>query len=140
MKKQKTTIDRVKFCRQATAPLRRDDIMDILVQAGERYHKIRVDLELLSGEHAAIVSHIKSYEDWEYFIDCFSPDGCMCCFDRFNSVQVFKDGDKEIVTLMWQPNHDRHDKNNVVFGNCTFDDIVNIEKIISDRKNHYKNL
>lgn len=111
-------------------------IRRVLELAGDRYRRIRVDLELLSGEHSAIVKHIKSYDNWEYFIEHFADDGCVCCFDMFNAVCVFKDGDMETVSLYYMPNHDRNDKNNVYFGTCGFDDVLNIEEII--RKNMEK--
>jgi hypothetical protein len=130
--------DRVEFFRQENRPIRQDDIKSLLDSAGSRYAKIRADEELLSGEYGAIVKHIKSFDDWEYFIDTFvSYAEQFCCSGMFNAVQVYKSGDTEIVTLMWQPNHDRHDKNTVVFGNCSFDDILNIEEIIRKRKEYY---
>lgn len=57
--------------------------------------------------------------------------------DMCNSVIVYKHDNAELVSLYFMPNYDRHDKNNIYFGNCTFDDIMNIEKIIENRKAYY---
>lgn len=129
--------DRVKFYRQEAEPRRCDHIRDVLESAGNRYHKIRAGIEVLGGECAAIVKHIKSFPDWEYFIDNFAEEGVLCAFGMFNSVIVYKHDNAEQVSLYFMPNYDRHDKNNIYFGNCTFDDIMSIEKIIENRKAYY---
>ena len=59
--------------------------------------------------------------------------------DNSDSVVVYKHDDIELVSLFFMPNHDRHDQNNIYFGNCTFDDILNIEEIIRKRKEYYAN-
>lgn len=129
--------DRVTFCRQETRPMRWDDIRGVLEKAGKRYRRVRVELELLSGEEGVIVRHIKSYPDWEYFVENFTESSTVCAFNQFNSVIVYKNEDNELVWLCFMPNHDKNDKNNIKFGCCTFDDILNIEEIIEKRKSYY---
>lgn len=132
-------MDRVLFYRQEAEPRRCENIKEVLQNAGNRYHKIRVDIEVLIGENATIVKHIKSFPDWEYFIDNFTKEGTTYAFGMFNSVIVYKTDDTKMVSLFYMPSYDRHDKNNIYFGNCTFDDIMNIEEIIRKRKEYYAN-
>lgn len=130
-------MDRVTLCRQETRPMRWDDIRSVLEKAGKRYRRVRIELELLSGEESVIVRHIKSYPDWEYFVENFTENPTVCAFNQFNSVIVYKNEDTELVLMCFMPNHNRNDKNNIEFGRCTFDDILNIEEIIEKRKSYY---
>ncbi len=130
-------MDRVLFYRQEAEPRRCECIKEVLESAGKRYCKIRADIEVLESEHAAIVKHIKSFPDWEYFIDNFAKEESPYAFGLFNSVQVYKTDDAEMVSLFYMPSYNRHDQNNIYFGNCTFDDILNIEEIIRKRKEYY---
>lgn len=130
-------MDRVTLCRQETRPMRWDDIRSVLEKAGKRYRRVRIELELLSGEESVIVRHIKSYPDWEYFVENFTESPTVCAFNQFNSVIVYKNEDTELVLMCFMPNYNRNDKNNIEFGRCTFDDILNIEEIIEKRKSYY---
>lgn len=124
--------DRVQFQKENFSSY--PEISNILKQCAERYLKIRVDLELLDSERYTIMEHIKSYPDWEYFIDNFMSNDSHLPISKFNAVRVYPDK----VELKYEPIHYRFDGNNCTYGVCTFDDILNIEKIIEDRKEYYK--
>lgn len=132
--------DRVKMYRSESTPYRLNGIRNVLENAGKRYVKIRADLEVLGSERIAIVGHIKSYPDWEYFVDNFTEDEHICASGLFNYVKVIKNDNSENVLMYFTPNYDIHDKNNIYFGQCTFDDILNIEEIIEKRKLFYKDV
>ena len=63
--------DPIKFQRQEQECTRCTYIESVLKSASNRYLKIRADQEVLTGEYALIVKHIKSYPDYEYFLDAF---------------------------------------------------------------------
>lgn len=138
--------DIVKFQRQCLAPLRDEKISETLERAAERYMKIRADIILLEAEKEAIVSHIRSFEDWEYFLDAFSdiyqPD---VPYEKFNSVSVYSVRDeggygKDIVCLEYDERGCGATKSAkcVTFGCCTFKDLLDIESIITERKRYYE--
>lgn len=138
--------DIVKFQRQCLAPLRDEKIGETLERAAERYMKIRADIVLLEAEKQAIVSHIRSFEDWEYFIDAFSdiyrPD---VPYEKFNSVSVYSVKDdggcgKDMVCLEYDERGCGATKSAkcVTFGCCTFKDLLDIESIIAERKRYYE--
>lgn len=125
--------DIVKLMRQEETPCRLPDISGVMKSCSDRYRKIRADLEILDSECHCIVQHIKSYPDWEYFIDAFrdyNDKKHPVLYSKFNSVRIV--GNK--VSLLYEPLHCRWDNNNYEFGTCTMDDIMNIESIIRDRK------
>ncbi len=129
-------IDRVKYERTEFANSKVENISEVMQDAADRYMKIRADQELIESDCGAIVSHIKSYPDWEYFIDAFLDDknALHLPFSMFNDVMVYPNK----VILKYSPLHYRFDANNHTYGSCTFDDIMNIEKIIEERKEYYK--
>lgn len=138
--------DIVKFQRQCLAPLRDEKIGETLERAAERYMKIRADIILLESEKKSIVSHIRSFEDWEYFIDAFSdtyrPD---VPYEKFNSVSVLSvrdDGEcgKDMVRLEYDECGCGATKSAkcVTFGCCTFKDLLDIKSIIAERKRYYE--
>ena len=128
--------DRVKYEQTEFANLKTENISEVMQDAADRYLKIRVDQELIESDYRVIVSHIKSYPDWEYFIDTFldNENAPHLHISMFNDVFVFANK----VILNYSPLHYRFDANNHTYGSCTFDDILNIEKIIEDRKAYYK--
>lgn len=128
--------DKVEFQREMSVHHKCNDIKQVLKDASQRYKKIQADLEIIESDYAVIVNHIKSYDGWEYFVDEFHKpaEGCVSrMYNLFNAVRVVGD----IVELKYEPNHERFDGNNYTYGTCSFDDILNIEKIIVDRKRYY---
>lgn len=138
--------DNVKSQRQCLAPRRDEKIGETLERAAERYMKIRADIILLEAEKQAIVSHIRSFEDWEYFIDAFTDNSHPnALYEKFNSVSVYSVKDdagfgKDMVCLEYDPDGCRATKSAgcACFGSCTFDDLLNIENIIAERKQYYE--
>lgn len=127
--------DPVKFQRLEQQCRHCDNIEDVLKSASERYRKIRVDKEVLESEYAAIVRHIKSFQDYEYFIDAFFDKGndYIEMYSKFNMVRICGN----FVELKYEPICARYDGNNYSFGVCTIDDILNIEEIIENQKKKY---
>lgn len=127
--------DRIEFERTEFANFKVENISEVMQDAADRYIKIRADQEVIESDYSAIVSHIKSHPDWEYFIDTFLDENAQYLpFSMFNDVIVYPNK----VILNYSPLHYRFDANNHTYGSCTFDDIANIEKIIEDRKAYYK--
>ena len=136
--------DPIKFQRQEQACIRCTYIESVLKSASNRYRKIRADQEILTGEYALIVKHIKSYPDYEYFLDAFLEDRVKRnneeyrsreMYSKFNAVRIVGD----VVELKYEPLHYRFDGNNYTFGVCKFEDILNIENIIEEQKQKYLN-
>lgn len=126
--------DRVKFADGTNAPIRLDNPMAALNTAAECYMKTRAALELLDSARAAIARHIRSYEGWEYFIDAFNTEGPKPYW-MFNTVRVYSNGNgNDLVELLHEPLGYRHDANNILFGTCSFKDVLDIERIIWERK------
>lgn len=126
-------MNRVEAMKADLMPHKYDNIKDILKSAADNYMAIRAKLEVLGGDRWAVVSHIKSFPDWEYFIDNFNET--ILSVTMFNNVQVYPD---KIILR-----HSDLGSEDIYFhtqdmGVCTFDDLLNIEKIIEDRKNYYK--
>ena len=132
----KKVFDRVKLERGLLTNSKVEDISEVMKDAADRYLKIRADQEVIESDYGAIVSHIKSYPDWEYFIDAFLDieNAPHLHISMFNDVFVYPNK----VILKYSPLHYRFDANNHTYGECTFDDILNIEKIIEERKAYYK--
>lgn len=112
-----------------------DNIENVLKSASERYKRIRADEEVLIGEYGAIVRHIKSFQDYEYFIDAFFDKGnnYIELYSKFNMVRIHGN----FVELKYEPIYARYDGNNYSFGVCTIEDILNIDKIIEKQKQKY---
>ena len=136
--------DPIKFQRQEQECTRCTYIESVLKSASNRYLKIRADQEVLTGEYALIVKHIKSYPDYEYFLDAFLEDYSKRhnkkyepreLYSKFNMVRIVGD----VVELKYEPLHYRFDGNNYTFGVCKFEDILNIENIIEEQKQKYLN-
>jgi len=130
--------DPIKFQRQEQECIRCTYIESALKSASDRYLKIRVDQEILKGEYSVIVKHIKSYPDYEYFLDAFLEKRSERyepreMYSKFNAVRVVGD----TVELKYEPIHYRYDGNNYTFGVCKFEDILNIEQIIEKQKQKY---
>lgn len=127
--------DPVKFQRLEQRCLRCDNIEDVLKSASERYRKIRADKEVLESECAAIVRHIKSFQDYEYFIDSIFDKGndYVEMYSKFNMVRMHGN----FVELKYEPICARYDGNNYSYGICTIEDILNIEEIIENQKKKY---
>jgi hypothetical protein len=126
-------MNRVEAMKADLMPHKYDNIKDILKSAADNYMAIRAKLEVLGGDRWAVVSHIKSFPDWEYFIDNFNET--ILSVTMFNNVQVYPD---KIILR-----HSDLGSEDIYFhtqdmGVCTLDDLLNIEKIIEDRKNYYK--
>ena len=134
--KTKKVINRVKYEQTEFANSKIENISEVMQDAADRYMKIRADQEVIESDYRAIVSHIKSYPDWEYFIDAFLDieNAPHLHISMFNDVFVFVNK----VILKYSPLHYRFDANNHTYGECTFEDILNIEKIIAERKAYYK--
>lgn len=133
--------DIVKLARQESARHRLDNVRDALEQAADCYRSIRAFVEVMDGTRSAIAGHIKSHEDWEYFLDAFRDENDIetLQFEKFNTVRCYSDGEKGTsrVELLYEPLNSRYDGNNILFGVCTFEDIENIEGIIRERKGMY---
>lgn len=136
--------DPIKFQRQEQKCIKCTYIESVLKSASNRYRKIRADQEILTGEYALIVKHIKSYPDYEYFLDAFLEDYTKRnsgeykpkeMYSKFNAVRIVGD----VVELKYEPLYYRFDGNNYTFGVCKFEDILNIEKIIEEQKQKYLN-
>lgn len=127
--------DPVKFQRLEQQCLHCDNIEDVLKSASERYRKIRADKEVLEGECAAIVRHIKSFKDYEYFIDAIfdKRNDYVEMYSKFNMVRMYGN----FVELKYEPIYARYDRNNYSYGICTIEDILNIEEIIENQKKKY---
>ena len=127
--------DTVKFQRLEQQCNHCDNIEDVLKSASERYRKIRADEEVLIGEYGAIVRHIKSFKDYEYFIDAFFDKGNdhIELYSKFNMVRMHGN----FVELKYEPIYARYDRNNYSYGVCTIEDILNIEEIIENQKKKY---
>ena len=130
--------DPIKFQRQEQECTRCTYIESVLKSASNRYLKIRADQEVLTGEYALIVKHIKSYPDYEYFLDAFLEKRSnryetKVEYSKFNAVRVVGD----VVELKYEPIHHRYDGNNYTFGVCKFEDVLNIEQIIEEQKKKY---
>jgi len=132
----KKVFDRVKIERELLTNSKVENISKVMQDAADRYMKIRTDQEVIYSDENTILLHIKSYPDWEYFIDAFLDDRNVphFPFSMFNHVTVHPNK----VILKYSPLHYRFDGNNHTYGFCTFDDILNIEKIIEERKEYYK--
>ena len=129
-------IDRVKMQRMEDAPHRNPDIWNLMKSYSDHYMKIRAILEVMDGERYAIVQHIKSFEDWEYFIDNFAAETGKAFYSKFNSVRIVGD----TVVLLYEPLHYRWDENNCKFGVCKMEDVMNIASIIEERKAYYERI
>ena len=132
--------DQVKFQRQEQECIRCAYIESVLKSASSRYLKIRADQEILKGEYSVIVKHIKSYPDYEYFLDAFLEKRSERhepreLYSKFNMVRIVGD----VVELKYEPLYYRFDGNNYTFGVCKFEDILNIENIIKEQKQKYLN-
>ena len=126
--------DKVEFQRSEQKCLPYSNIGDIVRSASDIYLKIRVDLEMLDMKCSSIVRHIKSYPDWEYFLDAFTEGGRdIMEYSKFNAVRVFNN----VVEMKYEPIGARFDGNNFSFGVCSVEDILNIEEIIENRKRKY---
>lgn len=130
--------DPIKFQRQEQECNNCNYIESVLKSASNRYLKIRSDQEILKGEYSVIVKHIKSYPDYEYFLDAFLEKRIKRyepkeMYSKFNAVRIVED----VVELKYEPIHHRYDGNNYTFGECKFEDILNIEKIIEEQKQKY---
>ena len=135
-------LDAVQFQREEQQGRRYNNIPEVIQSASKRYLKIRSDLEVLESEKAAIVKHIKSYEDYEYFLDYVFEKYLEKTNKRyeerqpyyiFNAVEVYND----MIVLKYEPLHARFDGNNFTYGVCSTEDIVNIEDIIKTEKAKY---
>lgn len=126
--------DRVQFQKEVEAYTECLDISNVLKECYERYSRIKTDTHKLHSDYYAIVSHIKSQPDWEYFIDNFMDDERHVPISKFNMVRIHPNR----IELRYEPICCQHDNNNIIYGICSFDDILNIEKIIEDRKAYYK--
>ena len=127
--------DIVKFQRLEQQCCHCDNIENVLKSASERYKRIRADEEVLTSEYGTIVRHIKSFQDYEYFIDAFFDKGNdhIELYSKFNMVRIHGN----FVELKYEPIYARYDGNNYSFGVCTIDDILNIEKVIEKQKQKY---
>lgn len=136
--------DPIKFQRKEQTCVKCDHIESVLKSASNRYFKMRLDQEILKDEYCVIVKHIKSYPDYEYFLDAFLEDYSKRhnkkyepreLYSKFNAVRVVGDN----IELKYEPIHYRFDGNNYTFGVCKFVDVLNIEKIIEEQKQKYIN-
>ena len=135
-------IDSVKIQRRFQQGVRSNNILDTIRSASDRYLKIRSDIELLDGEHFAIMRHIRSYPDYEYFLDFVfkrhtsksdTQRTAIMPYYKFNAVRVIGDA----IELRYEPLHYRFDNNNFIYGVCSVEDILNIEDIIKVQKSKY---
>lgn len=127
-------MDVVKMQRMGDEPRWNPDIWNLMKSYSEHYMKIRATLEVMDGERYGIVQHIKSFLDWEYFIDNFTTGTGKVFYSKFNSVRIVGD----TVELLYEPLHYRWDENNCKFGICKMEDVMNIASIIEERKAYYK--
>ena len=133
-------VDIVKLQREDIKGVRYYNILEVMKSASERYLKIRPELELLDRETSIIVKHIKSFEDWEYFleyaleqyikINMAKGNEAREMYSKFNAVRVVGG----IIELKYEPIHARFDGNNYTYGFCSFDDILHIDEIIKTQK------
>lgn len=126
--------DIVKMQRMENEPRWDPDIRNLMKSYSDHYKKIRATLEVMDGERYAIVQHIKSFPDWEYFIDNFTIGTAKVCYSKFNSIRIIGD----TVALLYEPLHYRWDGNNCEFGVCKMEDVMNIASIIKERKAYYE--
>ena len=117
-----------------------DDFKDLLEDLSEQekqeVYKILNEYNNNGESKSLNELYDEDFEEIPVDIDTFLEDenAPHLPFSMFNDVMVYPNK----VILNYSPLHYRFDANNHTYGSCTFDDILNIKKIIEDRKAYYK--
>ena len=128
-------MDRVKEQIQEFSSRRLEDseLDAVLKDASDIYLSIRAKLEVLDQLKLSIIKHIKSFDDWEYFIDTFNESHI--AVPMFNWVKIIGD----IIVLGYSPFGSYDTILYKEMGTCRVEDLKNIETIIKERKEYYNN-
>lgn len=102
-----------------------------LKESPEIYFSIRSKIDILDTDNLLIVHHVKSFPDWEYFIDTFNNSHIPV--SMFNWVKILKD-----TIVLGSSQYGAYD--HFLYkemGTCNIEDLKNIENIIINRKKFY---